>query len=63
MTKNLTISEWLTANPDKTQSDLARLVNKDRRQIYDAMARGNLVIINSIGEYLLVPARYKRAFI
>lgn len=46
----------------RSQADIARLVNKDRRQVGDALKRGHLLVTNSKGNHFLVPKLYGEAF-
>ena len=62
MTKKVLISKWLEENPDKTKADIGRMVNRDRRQVGDAIKRGHLMITNSKGRFFIVPAMYSEAF-
>lgn len=56
-----TVSEWLDETGE-TQAELARMAGVNRSIVNQAKRLDHLVIINSVGKPVLVPATYREAF-
>lgn len=58
----MTLKQYLIENNLK-QADFVRFSGIDRKIVSQAVSRGHTLVINSLGEYVLVPKTYARAFI
>lgn len=58
----MTINEYLISE-DIKQAEFVKRSGIDKRRVSQAVKFGHILKINTLGEYILVPATYKRAFI